>query len=494
MMEEPGTRSGPGATHRGRSARVGWIALLVSLVVILPLLFVLYEAHVDSAPAGTYSVTFSQSGAPVGMPWSVTLNATTHSSNGAEVSFVEPNGIYSFTIHSSASYRAVQDSGTVVIRGASLRQAVAFVSAAPNTYPVTFLAQGFLNDSSWSVSLDGVVENSTSPTIAFAEPNGTYEFTARAVDQNLSAHPSSGWVNVSGAPENLTVDFTRSPIEQYNVTFEQTTLPAGATWYMSVGPFTSLEFGEVAEFQLPNGTYPFAVTPVPGYIATPGSGSVTVRGAPVSVTVVFTPAPEYPLTFSESGLPAGTVWYVTLGYSSTPSSNSTHTYLLSNATYDYLISTVDIAGVQWNATPSSGAAVINGSGVNVSVVFAPGGEFDLVFSEAGLPVQTVWNLTLTFHGDLSAEESTNAVSMFFTYPNGTYGFTVGGVPGYTASPSAGNVTIDGAPVNQTIEFTPDGPSGPPSGSPRTVNSETGFEPTVSMEMGTAPSSGMVART
>src|SRR5207245_6981574 len=45
----------------------------------------------------TFNVVFAQSGLPSSTPWSVTLDGTSYSSNGAEITFDKPNGTYSFS-------------------------------------------------------------------------------------------------------------------------------------------------------------------------------------------------------------------------------------------------------------------------------------------------------------------------------------------------------------------------------------------------------------
>ena len=72
----------------------------------------------------------------------------------------------------------------------------------------------------------------------------------------------------------------------------------------------------------------------------------------------------------------------------------------------------------------------------------------VVFSETGLPARTSWSVTLNGTTQTSTSSSIN-----FTEPNGTYSYVVGSVPGYTASPTAGSVTVSGIATNQIIAFT-----------------------------------------
>ncbi|HUI38554.1 MAG TPA: hypothetical protein VLY85_02875, partial [Thermoplasmata archaeon] len=51
----------------------------------------------------------------------------------------------------------------------------------PDTYSVTFTETGLPGGTTWSVSVNGVTESSTSSTIVFQEPNGSYTYTVKDV-------------------------------------------------------------------------------------------------------------------------------------------------------------------------------------------------------------------------------------------------------------------------------------------------------------------------
>ena len=58
-----------------------------------------------------------------------------------------------------------------------------------------------------------------------------------------------------------------------------------------------------------------------------------------------------------------------------------------------------------------------------------------------------WSVTLN-----GAIYNSTADTKIFLVPNGTYSNTIGSVPGYSASPSFGNITVNGANVTQAITF------------------------------------------
>jgi hypothetical protein len=76
------------------------------------------------------------------------------------------------------------------------------------TYSVSFTETGLPPGASWSVTLNGVTRTSTSSTITFSDPNGTYGYTVGAVS-GCQRTPSSGSVSVNGTAIAVTVKFTR---------------------------------------------------------------------------------------------------------------------------------------------------------------------------------------------------------------------------------------------------------------------------------------------
>jgi hypothetical protein len=79
----------------------------------------------------------------------------------------------------------------------------------------------------------------------------------------------------------------------------------------------------------------------------------------------------------------------------------------------------------------------------------PPPTYQVSFPETGLPSGTSWSLTLA-----GTTRTSTTDTIAFMESNGTYGYTVGTVSGYTVSPSSGSVTVNGAGVNRPITFTP----------------------------------------
>ena len=170
------------------------------------------------------------------------------------------------------------------------------------------------------------------------------------------------------------------------------------------------------------------------YAANGRSGNVSVLGTPQ-------PAP-YNVTFTETGLPSSTEWSVTFGTITTDSTTSTVTFSAQDGTYTFSVGTV--AG--YNATPAQGTVVVNGFPKSLSVVFAPV-SYSVSFTESGLPAGAEWAVTLA--GDTVTNTS---ATIAFSEVNGTYAYSVTSSTNLTASPAAGNVTVNGAPQSLTIKF------------------------------------------
>jgi hypothetical protein len=191
----------------------------------------------------------------------------------------------------------------------------------------------------------------------------------------------------------------------YPVNFTETGLPLGTRWNVAVGT-TSYGYNSTIGFYLVNGTYAYRVGNVPGFTRTPGSGLVTVNGAGVSVSVVFSLV-TYEVTFRETGLPAGHVWsLVEAGFlpnyfnsSNLPTGN--RSFLTSspsvswsqpNGSFSYLLQSggaFRVVGVS-----PEGNLTVDGSALTVTFGFVRGATFTLTASETGLRLGRSWCMTL----------------------------------------------------------------------------------------------------
>ena len=197
-----------------------------------------------------YQVTFTESGLPSGTTWSVTAGGSTQSSSTNSISFTEPNGTYSFSVGAVSGYTSSPSSGSLTVNGNSVTETIIFTKSSQATYSVIFYETGLSSGTSWSVTLQGSTGSSSTNTISFTEPNGTYSFSVGAVSGYTSTN-SSGSVTVNGQSANVEIVFTPTPtyskvnvtgtIDPYNATLYingQIVSTAGGAFNVSLAPGT----------------------------------------------------------------------------------------------------------------------------------------------------------------------------------------------------------------------------------------------------------------
>ncbi|GAB6944108.1 hypothetical protein [Vulcanisaeta sp. JCM 14467] len=178
--------------------------------------------------------------------------------------------------------------------------------------------------------------------------------------------------------------------------------------------------------------------PIPLYMdyTTYVSGVLTVTGDvanPINEQITFNQPTTIPITITAENVPNGTI-----------------TITLSDISYTIEISALylDIPLVGKINLISSPITLTNIEGqpnsISSTIIIKP---YLVTFIEQGLPSGTAWSVTLN---GVTKTSTTNEVT--FEVPAGTFSYTVGSVPGYTASPSSGSVTVTNSNVTQTISF------------------------------------------
>lgn len=246
--------------------------------------------------------------------------------------------------------------------------AYALPGGAP--YTVSFSESGLPAGHLWTASVGGIVLTSTHPSVSFAEPNGSFAYLVHgpAGFRVLGIAPA-GNVTVAGAPVNERVTFVRGAT--YSISMTEHGLPHHALWCVTIGWETCSTRGTIARAALTPGTYPYAVRPMAGQtisaklrgvvIPLAGTLTLTTRGAPVSLHYVF----PYAITFSEVGLPAGTVWSVRMHGTTLTSNGSSIAFVLGNGSYAFRIGPV--AGYAASAHPTT--VRVRGAPTSVAVTF-----------------------------------------------------------------------------------------------------------------------------
>jgi hypothetical protein len=93
------------------------------------------------------------------------------------------------------------------------------------------------------------------------------------------------------------------------VPVNETGLPTGTSWGVTVNGAPHATSGSTLDLNLPNGTYPVAYAAVPGYSRVGSSPAMVTLPGTSQITLLFTPF-TFAVAFTESGLPASTLWWV----------------------------------------------------------------------------------------------------------------------------------------------------------------------------------------
>jgi hypothetical protein len=339
----------------------------------------------------TYPVTFIAVGLPQGANWSATFNgATLYAFPVANtINFGGNNGSYRYSISSVSGYRANAYHGLATVKGAWLNITVTWTQLL---YSVTFNETGLKPDNQWGVGLSpprpptnvtgGGTKNSTGASITFPVSNGTFSFTIDGSSSYL-ATPESGTIIVAGAPVNVEITFVMPPPGHKWITFSESGLPLGSSWEVVLNGSPVESANQTIAFSEPNGTYRVSISAGGGWGPNPANLTVSVPGDTGPFTIYFLPV--YPVEFSESNLPQGTNWSVSVtgnasesvlvaghlfGGSSTTvtrwsDGGSTIRVYLSNGTYSY---TSSAPGQSGTGAPLT---VTGGSPAPVSLTFHP---------------------------------------------------------------------------------------------------------------------------
>lgn len=261
----------------------------------------------------------------------------------------------------------------------------------------------------------------------------------------------------NGVPSTPTVQSSTAQIiaaiKTYQVSFEETGLPTGTRWYVNLTNAQSHStILSVNQFNETNGTYYFYIgSGNKIYTPSPSSGTFIIDGSPVTVLITFTPV-LYQVTFNETGLPSGTLWYANIsGHTSLSSNSSSIKSSVTNGSYNFSISTIN---KEYFPTPFSGSFKINGKSESISVQFSLY-TYTVEFTESGLPLNTEWFVSIVGFPPNVINKSSSSFSQVISLdlPNGTYIYKLAsGIQTYGPYPASGNLTVSGNPVSLAVAF------------------------------------------
>jgi Divergent InlB B-repeat domain len=393
------------------------------------------------------------------------------------------NATVSITANASAGYYFVGWSGAVNSSSPTIRvtmtgpvdELATFQVNPAVRYAVTVNVVGIPANASVVVAFNGSTYSGNSSFVLPTVLAGTYAFnatTVAAVGLSGTQYVPTGTTSTFTSPSNGTYTvasdgtITVTYATQYSLTAvagaDGSVSPSGA-WWTNAGSPVTLQATPTAGYEV----YGWTGSGL-GSVTQAGSGtsiSVSPTG-PVSETVNFVPipatvSPTYALTVTETGLPSGTAWSITLNGNGAQGTTASIAVVGLNGSYALGIGAVAAAVSDTEYAPNiTSETVTISANHSVAVTFAT--EFWL--SVASGPGGSV---TPTANGwyasgasvDLSAVPSLGYV---FEQWNGT------GSGSYTGATSTGTVTMNG-PVTEIASF---GQVGQTSTAPASSGSST----------------------
>ncbi|MDE1880933.1 MAG: YncE family protein [Euryarchaeota archaeon] len=316
------------------------------------------------APAtpALYPVVFDRTGLAAGTNWTVTLGATSITTSLSSLTFYEPNGTYVYTVMPVRGTTVSPAAGTLNVQGLTIDTNITFSLLR---LTVAFVETGLPAGELWWVSVNGASHNGTTNTLTFLEPQGSYTFS-------VATSIAVGWgslyeVNVSSGSfalgnGNLTVPLVYIPSYLLTVNAKAagaSVVSPGGGWYVwgSIVPLSALAKGDRV-FVAWSGLGPGS------YTGSADTGRATMEG-PVNETAIF--ELTYTLSVTETGLPSGVRWSVTVNGATNSTMGSSMTFQELNGTYDGEV--VNVTG--YSATPSSFTKSVNGTSAAQMISFAP---------------------------------------------------------------------------------------------------------------------------
>lgn len=398
----------------------------------------------------SYKVTFTQTGLPAGTPWYVNItNGQSYSSTGSTLSFYLENGSYTYTYATAnKTYTpTVYGPQTLTVSGSAVSVSASFKE---ETYALAFDESGLTTGVQWYVNLsNGIHLNNPAPEpVSVYVPNGSYTYSISSAESGMVPSPRTGTVHISGNAYTVDVVFTKST---YPVYFYEEGLPSGVTWYVNfTSGITLTSTTNETSTELANGSYTYTVTSSdPNIYASPSSGTLNMVGIPLFEHITFQNK-LYKVTFSESGLPSGSEWYVNLtnatGVMTSGSSFSQDiSVYLANGSYTFTYSTSN--NIYTPQVYAAQSLSVDGTPSAPLMVSFRQVNYTVTFKEMNLPANTYWTVSIAGGAMLTSNMSEITVNL----TNGSYMYSVT-TSDTSMHANGGSFMVPGFPVTVTVDF------------------------------------------
>jgi len=419
------------------------------------------------APPNTYNLTFTETGLPTegdlgGQPyyvaWSATVNGQSQSAQaGQSITFTGLSGTVSWSVlspinvpvntHVSYKYYAVPSSGQ-----ASKNETIN-IQYARSTFKYTWNESG-LNGQTWGVKVNGTSYTTTSSSLTETFASGSTYSWSVINPSGYSGSPASGTFSKSGST-SITFSQSSSGSSTFKYTWSESGLPSGTQWGVKVNGTSYTTTGSSLSETFASGkTYSWSVINPSGYSGSSASGTFSNSG---STSITFT----YSYTFTESGLPSGKVWTVTMnGQSKSASAGKSITFSGLSGSVSWQASNVTyiVYGQPFTFVPNPSSGTVSSPG-SQQITYKEGSSssqsssgssgsssFTYTWSESGLSGQT-WGVNV---GGTQYTTTGSSLSEMFTSGK-TYSWSLITPSGYVGNPSSGSFSGSGS---QSITFEP----------------------------------------
>lgn len=349
-----------------------------------------------------------------------------------------------------------------------------FTVALGASYPGTTVCQ----PASYSQSLDGLALTGSYLHGNYQGGNfwagyGNAANLYGAVPYKARLTSPSGTAEIASTVAGFAGDYAPLiPGTVYKTTFTETGLTTGNSWGIRIAAVPVYQAGSSPTLHsnilntttvsatlltnsayLPNGTYSWTLAShTSPSIASVSSGVITVNGGTVSVTLPF----QWPVEFTESGLPLNTQWAVTFNGRLSIGSGHSQNVSAGPGTYAYSVAAIPNG---WIATPSSGTeTVVAGTTEVVTVAFTASSAttYAVYFTASSLPSGTPWQVWLnSTDGGSNYHQSGSTATLSVSAKADTYTYQVGAITGFTSSvttPASGSLTVTNVPMSVGITF------------------------------------------
>ncbi|MCI4362214.1 MAG: thermopsin [Thermoplasmata archaeon] len=192
-------------------------------------------------PFAYFPVTFRSSNLPNGLTWSVTLGGAVLSGTGAVLTAAARNGTYPYSVSGVPGYELSNYTGSVQVVGGALEVDLLWVQTV---YQVSFVAQNFIDGTTWNVSVGGQLISTSSSSMLVTLPNGTFPFVV-GVPAGVAVTPSEDNLTVAGGDTTAYVAFSLASAEIHGTISPSTArvvvdgivaTVSGGAFAVSVGP------------------------------------------------------------------------------------------------------------------------------------------------------------------------------------------------------------------------------------------------------------------